>query len=356
VPDTVLDAVIAPSLDPWDLAGLELYWLDNVARRHIAPVLLIYTLAGRFISMGRYHLYDGASARGGVTPMRRLTGGRVVGAGDGWAGVAIIAPDRTALLPERDANLRPEQTINRYARGMLAALRALGCECFYPGRDAITFDKRELAMCSLETDAAGAMLFETALAVKRGMPDVVRDLERLDPAGTLSCPMYAADTAVTLAQAAARDIAFDDLAGAIARGYGESLGPVRMRPLEAGELAEASRRGRALRDAGFLRRDAREIGPTRSARMAAQLGAIEAHVSLSAAGTIERACLSGDFIANSPAIAALECELRGQPLVPDAVSQAVARTFGDGRNFILGIGELGNLTRLLAAAQPKENR
>ena len=53
-------------------------------------------------------------------------------------------------------------------------------------------------MCTFETDASGAMLFECALAVNRGMEEVVHDLEHFDPAGQLACPMYGPDNATKL--------------------------------------------------------------------------------------------------------------------------------------------------------------
>ena len=191
-----LDVILAPALAPDDLLGLELHLLDAIARRETAPVLLIYASPGRAISIGRYHLYGGPAERDGINVMRRLTGGRVVGAGQGWLGLALILPTRTALLKEDvDATeTRPDYESIR-ARPADSGMRALGIDCFYPGRDAITFEQREIAMCTFETDAAGAMLFEAAIAHNRGMEELVHDLERIDPDGALSCRMYDAASA-----------------------------------------------------------------------------------------------------------------------------------------------------------------
>ena len=145
---------------------------------------------------------------------------------------------------------------------------------------------------------------------------------------------------------------FDALAGAIASGYQSSLGETRRRELTAIESAQARRRvDRNRRD--ILNRAHQAVAggsPTLRNRIASQLGAIEAAIALNADGTIEAARLSGDFIANSPAIAELESELRGRPLDLASVSQAVAKTFGgiDSDNFFLGAGELSNLVRLIA--------
>jgi lipoate-protein ligase A len=343
-----LDVIFAPAIAPDDLLGLQLDFLDAIAARETPPVLLIYASMGRAISIGRYHLYRGPIERDGINAMRRLTGGRVVGAGQGCLGLALILPTRTALLKEDVARLKPDQIMNRYARGLLSAMRALGIDCFYPGRDAITFDQREIAMCTFETNAAGAMLFEAAVAHNRGMEELVHDLERIDPDGALSCRMYDAASATKVVRELARDISFDELADAIASGYRSTLTETRRRELTAFETAQAQHRGRALAASNWL------AGPNAASslklqnRIASQLGAIEAAVALNANGTIDAVRLSGDFIANSPAIAELESELRGRSFDLPSISHAVTKTFGHNDNFFLGAGELSNLVRLIA--------
>ncbi len=345
-----LDVILAPELAPEGLLGLELHLLDAIAARETPPVLLIYASPGRRVSIGRYHLFRGPDERDGINVMRRLTGGRVVGAGQGWLSVALILPTRTALLKEEATRLKPEQIMNRYARGLLSGMRALGIDCFYPGRDAITFEQREIAMCTFETDASGAMLFEAAVARNRGMEELVHDLERVDHDGALSCPMYDAASATKVVRELARDVAFDELAEAIVTGYRSALGETRRRELTAVESAQAQHRGRALAASSWLHGQSAGRSPTLKNRIAAQLGVIEAAVALDAERTIESMRLSGDFIANSPAIAELESELKGRPLDLVSISQAVTRIFGrnDGSNFFLGAGELSNLVRLIA--------
>jgi len=344
----VLDVILAPALAPDDLLGLELHLLDAISRRETPPVLLIYASPGRSISIGRYHLYSGPPEHDGISVTRRLTGGRVVGAGQGWMALALILPTRTALLKEDTTRLKPDQIMNRYVRGILLAMRALGVDCFYPGRDAITFDQREIAMCTFETDAAGAMLFEASIAHNRGMEELVHDLERVDSDGALSCRMYDAASATKVVRELARDISFDELAGAIASGYRGSLGETRRRELSATEIAQAQHRGRALADSDWLHAPVVEPSMTLRNRIASQLGAIEVAVALADNRTIEAARLSGDIIANSPAIAELERELRGRSLDLPSIANAVTKTFAHEGNFFLGAGELTNLVRLIA--------
>jgi lipoate-protein ligase A len=322
-----LEAIVRPAISPWDLLGLELHLLEAVAVRRTKPLLVVYATTGCAVSIGRYHLYAGAPEHDGVVAIRRLTGGRAVGAGDGWLGLALVLPKWGSLLPKRDANLKPEQVMNRYARGLLAGLRSLGLECFYPGRDAITIDRREVAMCTFETDSSGALLFEASIAVKRGMEDLSRDLDRLDPGGTVPSIVHSRETSSTLE----RD--------------------VRERELAHEEIGHAVEGGKALQSIHWLRRIADPCEYNRSGRITAQLGQIEAWLGVSADNRIERLMLSGDLIGNSSGIAAFEAALEGQTQDLIAVSNSAAKIFSADRNFILGLGELSNLVRLVVEAR-----
>jgi hypothetical protein len=61
--------------------------------------------------------------------------------------------------------------------------------------------------------------------------------------------------------------------------------------------------------------------------------------------------MAGDLIANSPGLRQFENELVGRPLDLASVTRAVESTYADGTNFILGIGELDSLVKLVANAQ-----
>jgi lipoate-protein ligase A len=346
-----LEAVVRPAISAWDVPGLELHLLEAVAAGRTPPVLVLYATTGPAVSLGRYHLYGGAPEHDGIGAMRRLTGGRAVGAGDGWLGLALVLPRWGALMPRRDADLKPEQVINRYARGLLAGLRALGLECFYPGRDAITIDRREVAMCTFETDNSGALLFEASIAVNRGMEDLNRDLDRLDPEGTVPSVVHSRETSSTLERELRREIGLAELADAIVRGYRAALGEVRERELAPEEIRHAIEGGKALQSIHWLRRVADPSEYNRSGRITAQLGQIEARLRVSADNRIERVMLSGDLIGNSLGIAVFEAALEGQNHDLIAVSNAVARVFSTEPNFILGLGELSNLVRLVVEAR-----
>lgn len=342
------DALVLPAVEPWPLLGLQSYLLEAVAARACAPVLLVYGLSPRMVSLGRYHLYDGPDQQGGMTALRRMTGGRVVGAGPGWIGLALILPSRTALLPERDRGLKPEQVMNRYVRGLLSALRSMGIEAFYPGRDAVTVARREIAMCTLECDERGATLMEATLAVNRGMEELIRDLERFDPHSHLNCAMYGPDNATKMVRELDRDVTFGEIADAVVEGYSALLGGANRRALRPLEMAQAEQRGRSHREqfgSGIFSPDGL------SGRIQSQLGVVETRIELAPDGAVARFGIFGDFIANSPAIRALASEMTGKRLEFASVSSAVMKIFAQGDNFILGIGDLSNLVNLVMRAQ-----
>jgi lipoate-protein ligase A len=345
-----LDAIVLPAISPWDLLGLELHLLDEVAALRSAPTLVVHAMPGRIVWLGRYHLYGGAADRDGIIAMRRLTGGRAVGAGEGWIGIALIMPKLGALLSDRDAHLKPEQVMNRYARGLLSGLRSMGLQCFYPGRDAITHERREIAMCTFETDTSGALLFEAAVAVNRGMEEMTHDLDRIDSDGMVPTTPYGPESSSTLARELTRDIAFDEIARHIVGGHGESFGDPHDRELTEQECAGAARRRKSLQSSDWLRRVA-GTDFNRSNRMTAQIGQIEARLAVAGDNRIEAMTLAGDFIANSGAIAELEASLKGSPHDLISVSNAVTRVFATPRNYFLGAGELSNLVRLITNAQ-----
>ncbi|HLI81120.1 MAG TPA: hypothetical protein VKV03_14130, partial [Candidatus Binataceae bacterium] len=88
------DIVMLQAVEPWHLLGLQAHLIETVATKETRPVLIIHSMRGRVMSIGRYHLYDGTIERAGLTATRRITGGRVIGAGEGWLGLALILPSR----------------------------------------------------------------------------------------------------------------------------------------------------------------------------------------------------------------------------------------------------------------------
>lgn len=344
-----LEAIIVRGIAPHAALGLQSDLIDRVGARIAPPTLALYSISGKWISIGRFQFFEPRENRKPANIYRRLTGGRACGAGDGWIGIALVAPSPTALLSPADAKIAPEQWMNRYVRGLLAALRALGVECFYPGRDAITSSSREIAMCTCGVADNGAMIFEIALAHSRAMHDTVADLESADPEGQISFAMYDRESSSTLNREAGRELTFDGVASAIVEGYGASFGGVGRRTIGADEMNRMIDRGLAIEAEGFLARTAPNA--SRVATITGQLGPIEVRLKISAGGHISSAHIGGCLIANAGAVRELESALVGQTQDIISISRAVTRVFATHPNFILGAGEISNLVRLITNAR-----
>jgi len=347
---TALDAVYIPQICSLELLGLQSYFLETVKAGRSAPVLLTYGLAGKTVSLGRYHLYSGPDSHQGINVYRRLTGGRITGAGDGWLGCVLILPSRDALAPQKIPGLKPEQVMNRYVRGVLTGLRNIGVDGFYPGRDAVTAGRRDLAICSFETDSSGALLFETVIAVERGLETLAYDLDLLDSNGILTSPMYSAETVTALARELGHNLPAEQLARTIEAGYETLMTQVTRRQLTAEERSQAKSRGNALAARGWLTDRRPDPSLTLVGRERIQLGFAEAHLAVDAAGIIERIKMAGDLIANSGGLAEFERELIGKRLDLVSVSAAVAKIYANGANYILGAGDLTNISRIIMKA------
>jgi lipoate-protein ligase A len=342
-----LDAIFLPAIEPAALLGLEVELMEAVAAQRRPPTLLIHSAPNPALALGRYHLYAGDTRNAGMLVFRRITGGRAVSAGPGWIWVAIVAPRTNVIVAPSGRPLGPEQVINRHVRGMLGGLRAMGIDCSYPGRDAITSKQREIAMCSFESDRSGVILFEAALAVTRGMTEFVRELDRIGDTAGITCPAYDSERATTVQRELGRAPGFEEIAHAICAACASLAGRVSIRELGAAERDHAIRRGAQLEASGWLRREA--SGPfNRAGRIASQLGAIQANLEVTAEGRIASAMLSGEFIANSAGLEQFECALRGLPLEREAVEAAAAHFLGAPGNFLLGLGAPAQTARSLA--------
>jgi hypothetical protein len=116
-------------------------------------------LRGRAIALGRWQ-------PGEPGALRRWTGGRATQFGDGLLSLAAIAPTAQAWLEER-APLPGPRLLNRWARGLLAGLGAMGVQAAYPGRDFATANGRQVASLALERTREGRLLFHAVIGALR---------------------------------------------------------------------------------------------------------------------------------------------------------------------------------------------
>ncbi len=322
------DAAAAPAR----CIATQLALLDAVASGARPPTLYIYSLDRDVAALGRFHV---APEGGGDRLTRRLAGGRVLPAGPGYVGVALLMPRRDALLAREAPGLSAAQVMNRLLRGFLSGLRTAGLEPIYPGRDIVTLGKREVAALSLETDHRGAAVFELVVAVERRFDELAARLELADPEGGVLAPLSTPDSVISLAEAAGRPLGFDEVAALLLRGYSDALG-CRFEPCEL-DAAEIDRRSAA--DAPDfvverrLERDLRYKGTAWG-----QLGAVEVYFT----GTDDRfgrTLISGDYIANSPAVFALEEKLAEMRRDSSGVGAEIRRAFAGADDYLLGLGD-----------------
>lgn len=329
---------VAPSIG----VATDRYLLGTLGRaaRARPGVLRVYTLPGEVLAAGRWHLAPPGAADAGEAFVRRLTGGRALALGEGYLGISLLLPHRSALFAGDPLTLAPFQIANRYVRGLLRALKTLGLAVFYPGRDLVTVNRRPIAALAFETDEEGRLAFEAILAVERPLGTVAQLLDRWDVGGVIKADLLALESGTCLREEIGESLPFDELASligdAVARQYDVTLEPTVLAPLEQqAVVALAQRETRAWVNDRVLRRDLPLCGSS-----GIQTGVLEARFALEQERFLKEVQLAGDFIANSPAIAALEYRLRLCPAEWAAITRVVDAVFADPANYLLGVGRL----------------
>src|SRR6266404_567454 len=253
-------------------------------------VLRIYSFPGDVLAAGRWHLAPPAAADAGEAFVRRMTGGRALALGEGYLGVSLLLPHRSAL--------------------------------------------------AAETDDEGRLVFEMILAVDRPLGAVAQLLDRWDKGGIIKADLLALEAGTSLREEIGETLAFNDLAAlvseAFAQQYGVALEDAPLSALEEQAVAAlAQRESRTWTNMRVLRQELPLAGSS-----GIQTGVLEVHFALEQERFVKEIQLAGDFIANSPAIAALEYGLRLCPAEWTAITRVVDGVFVDPANYLLGVGTL----------------
>lgn len=344
----ILDFLVQPQCDSRVSLAQDAHFLHVVTRpsRTRIGVLRVYEFPGDVLSLGRYHLVPVARDTVGIQLHRRQSGGRAMPFGDGFVGVALFLPHRSALFGGDPFALAPYQVLNRYVRGILEGCRVAGLEVFYPGRDLITINRRVVGMVSFEVQRSGAMLFEGVLAVRRNFDALPAMLEQVDPAGVIKAELPLLQESTCLERELRTSLSTDEVAELVRRGYEKhfnlSLEMHGLTPLE--ERAIQATATHEFHDNRWLsqRRLRPELSLHGSSRV--QLGMLEAHFALEQERFLRDVVFAGDFIANSPGIERLERELRLCPAEWRAIDAVVSDVFAQPENYILGVGHVRTIT------------
>lgn len=346
-----IDFVTQRGVDPARSLAADRHFMHSVRRasRSRNAVLRVYSIEGDAVSLGRYHLAPPAVEGSGVDLCRRLSGGRAVPFGDGFVGISLVLPHRSAFYSEDPFFLAPYQVMNRYVRGLLEACKLVNIAAFYPGRDFITVDRRVLGLVSFETDETGALVFEAILANTRDFSLLPELMEDIDPTGVVKIEMLPPSGVTSLARELRTQLSFDEVAEMVCRGFAKQFGatvePHSLSPLEAQAIDAVAAREFAGPAWLGQRRFRAELD--RHAALWIQLGSFEAHYAVEQERFLKEIMFSGDFLANSASIDRLEHELRLCPIDWRAIDAVANEIYGKPENYILGIGRLRTIADMI---------
>jgi lipoate-protein ligase A len=347
----VVDLIVQPSVDPHMSVAIDRYLMRAVSRRSRNAVLRIYAVDGDVVSLGRYQLAPAHPPPGSVRLMRRPSGGRTVPFGDGFVGISLILPHRSTWFGSNPFALAPYQVLNRYVRGVLETCRIAQLPVIYPGRDYITVNRRVVGITSFETDENGTLLFEAILASTRDFGILPALMERADPEGVVRISLLE-QGATSLAESLQRTVSFADVSALVQQGFAKQfklqLDASDLLPLEWQVIEGLAAREAAPEQWVLQRRCRPELD--RRATVSVQLGVFEVFLTLQQQRFIKDVMFSGDFIADSPAIEALETALRLVPVDGRTIETLTNEIFSDPRHFVLGIGRLRTITDAILRA------
>ena len=281
------------------------------------------------LSLGRFHRRAPDSPR----LLRRLSGGRIVPIGPGVQCLTMAVPSVDWLDPAT-APLRPDQVLNRGLRPMLDALRGLGVDVFYPGRDLVTARGRTLAHASFTVMRDGATLIEMHVAETTSFAELPSMLAALDPAGVAAADVASMEAAVSLADVGVAAAAWPELlsaTGMVMRGaWADTM-------LTADEAAWSDHQD--------------ELGPAADglaiAAAPTMLGVVECSVRMRGDRLTELR-ITGDVIAPFHTLDDIASACEAMPLRMPQVRRALAGALSQPRSFLLGIPDLDAIIERLA--------
>lgn len=311
----------------------------RVAREGRGAILLMRRAASDGVSLGRFHRRPP-----GDSPLaRRLSGGRVVAIGPGILSLTAVFPsaDWLALTGPTPG---PDQMLNRALRPLLSALRAVGADAFYGGRDLVTWEGGPIAVASFTALPDGVIVVEAQVALSTPFDRCTALLAQWDPQGLVlhDASVFAATPPLErrLAPSAARD--WPALIAEHAESTFGCEASVNRPPKMTGAEAASARAFSALQE----ERSAVRQGWVAAAAFE-MLGVVEA-AALLERGRIAALEISGDLIATYASITEIEDECVGQPPSRAAAERALLRVLSRPGRFVLGARDLAGLIARLA--------
>ncbi len=291
-------------------------------------MLHLAALAGTGISLGRFQRPDAVAAGRDRPLIRRLTGGRAAAYGDGLVSVSLVLPDPSALLAAE--RIPVSKVLNRYVRGILAGLEALGVEALYYGTDFIAVNRRHGGTLTAEVSRDGTVLMQAILAIE--VPALLPHtlLAGAAPQATREPPP------TTLAEAVGRPVMMPEVIEALMTGFSRKFGVT----FEPGGLSVPGPAGWPGDKAAAPLPDLNLALPPHASRPCPIAGGfLQAHVAIDD-DRIQVVRFTGELVADSPAIEELEQRLAGRPIERAAIEAEVGVIFNDPRHVLMGVKSL----------------
>ena len=287
-------------------------------------------LAGASSVLGQHQHAPHALRADRDMALRRATGGAALHGGDGVLYVSLALQDVNALVMAP-----PGKLLNRYVRGALAGLRALGYPAHYFGRDFVSLDAQPVAYVAWAEDHSGLARLELFVAHTRGFP-LPSELSGYPPP---SEPPFRGRAPTTLAEGRPQATpAAADVLEALAAGYARTFGAER-RPLDL-DLKQLER---AERLEPVVRAIDDRPGLAWSAPHEEVIGFVAAGLALDDRGLISAARIAGDFFMHSDCHPQLEDALAGKPPTDDAFAAALDGVLAHRVGLIEGVRSLRTL-------------
>jgi hypothetical protein len=298
--------------------------------------LYVAALAGEALVLGAHQ--HRAHALVPDVPMdvvRRASGGGCVWGGDGVLYASLALRDASALLA-----CPPGKLLNRYVRGTLAGLRALGLPAHYFGRDFVSLDALPVGYVGWSEARSGVARVELFLAHTRSFAPPAELIGYPTPAE----PPFRGRALTTVHEAIpaleARAV-LESLIDGHARTFDARLEPGE---LHASELARAEVLAREAHAPDALE------GLFWSAPSEEVIGFVSAGIALDGAGLLRAVRVRGDFFMHDACEAELEERLSGKPPKPDVFADALDGVLACRPGLIEGVRSLRTLHAALLDA------
>jgi len=327
---------------------------QRAGRGDTPPTLRLYTYAPHAALVGRFqnleHEVDVAACeRLGIALGRRPTGGGAILMGPDQLGIALAIPAADGPFDGRAREL-----MSRFSNGLVNALRALGIEARFRGKNDVMVDSRKIAGLGVQRTPSGGLLFHGSLLVSLDVPLMTRVLRTPFKRITEREIATIHTRIATIRGLLDADVAMDAVRRRVADGYAQSLGTAPV----PGVLSEDEARDSAdlehdkYSTPEWLRQETAVPDSTAAATTRTPGGQLEIRVRC-AGPMLKALSIGGDFFAADDALADLEAALRWRPCEPETVGAAVREVF-DRRGPELGTLTPESLTSAILAAASQD--